>query len=144
MALSGNMHENIAFALGGAYDFDPNATALTDVAWVDASDVEEINAVFIRTVGTSAIVAKWIGNTAADGSGTDVDIVTVTPTAQPNAVNDTAILKCTRADLDAVGNSNLKGISLQLSFATGTDEALVTYNARRRQAHAAVTADTIA
>ena len=37
------------------YDFDPDATTATDIAWVDARDIMGMAFAFFRTVGTSAL-----------------------------------------------------------------------------------------
>lgn len=112
------------------YDLDPDATTLTDVGWYDAQDIDALLVQFVRTVGTSAIVFKIIGNTLADGSGTDTVIKTITPAAAPDAFLDTAFGEVTRGEImqaAATAGVEIRGVSAQISFATGTDEAIVNY-----------------
>ncbi len=129
-ALSVDKHySNLAL---GMYDFDPDATTATDIGWVPTKDLDVISAQFFRTVGTSALTAKWIVNTAADGSGTDADLKTIALSdGEPNAVGDYYVLPAVRADeiaqLAATNGVDYKGISLSLAFATGTDEAVINY-----------------
>ena len=125
-----------------AYDFDPDSTDLTDVAWVDMRDYENILVKFFRTVGTSDVVFKIIANTASDGSGTDV--VLKTSTADPDATGDYAFLEANAEDIAAAGDG-YRYVSAQVSVATDTDEGVVTYIrgiAKRQEEN--LTADVIA
>lgn len=112
------------------YDFDPDATSATDVGWYDAQDIDSLVVQFIRTVGTSALTFTIIGNTAADGSGTDSAIKTITLANQPNAFLDTAFGEVTRGEIlqaATTAGREIRGVSAALTFATGTDEAIVNY-----------------
>lgn len=112
------------------YDFDPDGTSATDVGWIDAQDVDALLVKFQRTVGTSALTFLIIGNTLADGSGTDTTIKTITPAAAPDAVGDYVFGEVTRGEiLQAASDAGveIRGLSAKLTFATGTDEAVVTY-----------------
>lgn len=112
------------------YDFDPDATTATDVGWIDGQDVDALLVKCQRTVGTSALTFAIIGNTAADGSGTDTTIKTITLAAQPDAVGDVVFGEVTRGEiLQAAADAGveIRGLSAQLTVATGTDEFVVTY-----------------
>lgn len=113
-----------------SFDFDPNGTSLTDVGWVDARPFRDFAFQFFRTIGTSVVVLKILGNTAINGSGDDVVIKTVTISAQPDAVGDQIFAEVSAEDIAAAGaaaGKSLIGISAQVSVETGTDEAVVTY-----------------
>jgi len=131
------------------FDFDPNVDTAVDVGWIDGTDYDAILFSFFRTVGTGNVdTFRVLGNTAANGGGTDVVVKTKTITAEPNAVGDNAFIHVTRDEIAAAAaNAGVEvvGISLQLEFATATDEAVVTYvclNGRRQ--YAGQTADIIA
>lgn len=129
------------------YDFDPDATTATDVAWVDMRDYENFAASFFRTVGTGGITYKILANAKADGSGTDV--VIKQGSAVPDAAGDYAFLECTAEEIaqeaaDA-GVSGARYVSLNITFATATDEGVVTYiRGGARHAGKDLTADSIA
>ena len=109
------------------FDLDPGATTLTDVSFVDMRDFENFFCSFTRTVGTSVIVFNLIANPESDGSGTDVIIKTSTFAAgQPNLVGDNIFLEMTAEEIVGLGTA-LRYVSANISFATGTDEAVVTY-----------------
>ena len=108
------------------YDFDPGATTAADVGWVDLRDYEGIHISVRHSVGTGAISTfKILGNSASDGSGTDVELKASTPTTA-DAVGDTVHLEVTAAELAALG-TDLRYVSASLSLATATDECVVTY-----------------
>ena len=112
------------------YDFDPDGTSATDVGWVDAQELDNFLVKFQRTVGTSALTFLIIGNTLASGAGTDTTIKTITPAAAPDAVGDYVFGEVTRGEVmqaAADAGVEIRGISAKLTFATGTDEAAVTY-----------------
>jgi hypothetical protein len=132
-----------------SFDFDPNSADATDVGWIDGTDYDAFLFSFFRTVGTSNVdTFRVLGNTAANGGGTDVTIKTKTITAQPNLLGDNAFLHVTRDEIAvAAANAGVEvvGISLQLEFATNTDEGVAVYifeNGRRQ--YADQTADIIA
>lgn len=128
------------------YDFDPDSADAQDVAWVDMRDFGRFLAGFFRTVGTSDLdTMKIIANSESDGSGTDVEVKSKTLTGvQPNAVGDYNFLECTAQELAALG-TNLRYVTLQLEFATATDEGVVTYiRSDSRFSYTGLTADSIA
>lgn len=130
-----------------AYDFDPDATTATDVAWVDAQDVLSLLVAFVRTVGTSDLTFAIIGNTAADGSGTDTTIKSITLAAQPNAVGDVVFGEVTRGEImqaAADAGVEIRGVSAQLTVATGTDEAVVVYTIESAHTKLNNTSDVVA
>lgn len=115
------------------YDFDPDGTSATDVAWVDMRDFENFAFSFLRTIGTSDVTVTILANAASDGSGTDVTVKSWTNATfgDPDAAFDYAFGECTAEEIaqeaaDA-GVDNARYVSVNLTFATGTDEAVVTY-----------------
>ena len=129
------------------YDFDPDATTATDIGWVDAQDFDGLLVSFFRTVGTSALTFLIVGNTAADGSGTDTTIKTITLAAQPNAVGDYAFGEVTRGEImqaAADAGVEIRGVSAVLTLATATDEGVVTYIAKSLHEKKDNTADVVA
>lgn len=129
------------------YDFDPDATTATDVGWIDGQDVLSLLVVCQRTVGTSNLTFAVIGNTAADGSGTDTTIKTVTLAAQPDAVGDIVVTEVTRGEIvqaAADAGVEIRGLSAQLTVATGTDEFVVTYIVKDANAKLDNTSDIVA
>ena len=131
------------------YDFDPDATTATEIAWVDMRDFQEITFSFFRTVGTSALTVRILANAASDGSGTDVVVKSPTLSAEPDAVADYLFFSATAEQIaqeaaDA-GVDNVRYVTLELTVATGTDEGVVTYiRSKPRFAHDALTSDSIA
>ena len=130
------------------YDHDPNATAATDVGWVDMRDYGCFTASFFRTVGTSALTMTILANTASDGSGDEATIATKTFTAgQPNAVGDYVFLEALAqqiAQKSAEDGKAYRYVSVNLTLATGTDEGVVTYiQSKPRFAYDEMTADYI-
>ncbi len=125
------------------YDHDPDGTSAVDVGWVDMRDAGVITVGFFRTVGTSNLTFSIIANSESDGSGSDVAIKTYSG-SEPNAVGDYCFLECTAQELAASG-TDLRYVSANLTFATGTDEAVVTYiRSDLRNCYADATSDTIA
>jgi hypothetical protein len=109
------------------YDFDPDATTATDIAWVDITNVSRILISFFRTVGTSDLTFLVLGNSQSNGGGTDRTIKTVTLTGvQPNAVGDYTFAEVSREEIIAT-NEDIKYVSANLAFGTNTDEGVVTY-----------------
>jgi len=127
------------------FDFDPDLTTVVDVQFVDLRDFSNFAVGFMRTIGTSAFTMTILGNPASDGSGTDVEIKAYSG-AEPNAVGDTVWLECTQDEVGAAG-TDLRHVSAAISFATGTDEGVVTYIRDTRGGRFAfdgLTADVIA
>lgn len=132
--------------------YELDAEGPSDVAWVPISDFSSFMAIAFRSVGTGGYDEfKILGNTAADGSGTDVelkDYANFGTLANVNAVGDWAMLELTQADLDAAksGETPCLGVSVSLGHVTGTDESVVTYiRGASRKKHALLTAqDSIA
>lgn len=109
------------------FDFDPDGTDPVDVSWQDMRDYGRLLVGFFRTVGTGNLdTFNIIANSQADGSGGDVVVKSHAVAAEPNAVGDYIFLECTAQELAALG-TDLRYVSAQLEFATGTDEGVVTY-----------------
>jgi len=115
------------------YDFDPDGTSAVDVAWVDMRDFENFAFSFFRTVGTSDVTVKILANSSSTGGGTDVEIKSWTNATfgDPDAVGDYAFGECTAQEIaqeaaDA-GVADVRYVSVNLTFGTGTDEGVVTY-----------------
>lgn len=126
------------------YDFDPDGTSAVDVAWVPVANVNRMLISFFRTVGTSALTFTVLGNAQSNGGGTDRTIKTVTLTGvQPDAVGDYTFAEVTREEIIAT-NEDIQYVSANLTFATGTDEAVVTYIREMMTGVASNTANSIA
>lgn len=113
------------------YELDAEGPA--DVAWVALDGYSSFMAIVMRSVGTGGLDDfRILGNTAADGSGTDVELADYSDNntlADVDAVGDTAMLEVTQKDIDAANSSNtpLLGIGVSLGHVTATDESVVTY-----------------
>jgi hypothetical protein len=126
------------------YDFDPDATTATDIAWVDMSNCSRVIFSFFRTVGTSDLTMTVLGNSASNGGGTDRTIKTKALTGvQPNAVGDYTFVEVSREECIAA-NEDVRYVSLNLTFATGTDEGVVTYVREMMTGITSNTSDNIA
>jgi len=115
-----------------AYDFDPDATTLTAVGWVDMRDYENILIKVQKTVGTSAVVFKVYADSDSAGGGTPV--LLATSSSDPAAVGDYAFLEVNAEQIAAAG-ADYRYVSAYVSVATGTDEMTVDYlrgNAKRK------------
>lgn len=111
-----------------SYELDAEGPA--DVAWVPIEEFDSFLAIVMRSVGTGGLDDfRILGNTIADGSGTDVVLATSTILATVDAVGDTVALEVSKADLDAADAAGvpIKGISVSLGHVTSTDESVVTY-----------------
>ncbi len=111
------------------YDFDPNSTAATAVAWVDMKDFAKLIVAFFRTVGTSNITMIIQGSAASNGASPET-VATKTVSSQPNAVGDYIFLECLAeqvAQVAATSGKALRYVSATISFETNTDEGVVTY-----------------
>lgn len=132
------------------YDFDPDGTSAVDVAWVDMRDFGGFSFSFFRTVGTSDVTVKILANSASDGSGTDVEVKAWTNATfgDPDAVGDYAFGECTAEEIiqtAITAGTTARYVTVNLTFATGTDEAVVTYiRTKPRFAYDGLTANSIA
>jgi len=111
------------------YDFDPNSTAATAVAWVDMRDFSKLLVAFFRTIGTSAVTLTIKAGTTSSG-GTTATVVTKTVSSEPDAVGDYIFLECLASQVAqkaAEDGYAYRYVSAYVSFATGTDEGVVTY-----------------
>lgn len=128
------------------YDFDPNATTATAAGWVDMKNFSKLLVSFMRTVGTSALTLKIQASASSNGASAE-DIVTKTVSSEPDAVGDYLFLECLAeqiANKGATTGKALRYASAVLSFATGTDEGVVTYiRGGARFAYDQLTADNI-
>ena len=131
-----------------AYDFDPDGTSLTDVGYVDFRDIMGMMIMFFRTVGTSAVVLNIVANTASDGTGDGAIIKTITPADAPDATGDYVFGEVLAEEVRQKGEEDgfdYRYVSLQASFATGTDEAVVVYTASpNRFCYEGLTSDNVA
>lgn len=126
------------------YDFDPDATSAVDIAWVDMSNASRLRIGFFRTIGTSDLTFLVLGNSASNGGGTDRTIKTVTLTGvQPNAVGDYTFVEVSRDEIIAT-NEDIRYVSANLAFGTGTDEGVVVYDREMMTGVASNTANVIA
>ena len=125
------------------YDFDPDATTATAIAWVDMKEFCSLLVSFQRTVGTSALTFIIQGSASSNGAS-PVTVKTITLAAQPDAVGDIVVGEADVNDMLAAG-TDLRYLSATLTVATGTDEGVVTYilgNAKHKET--GLTADVVA
>lgn len=110
------------------YDFDPDSTNATDVAWVPMKDFASFMATFTRTIGAGNLTGfKILANSQPDGSGTDVEVKVHPLTDQPNALMDQIHLECSAEEIAHLGE-DLAYVSANIQFATATDEGVVSYH----------------
>lgn len=128
------------------YDFDPDVTTAVDVAWVDIQDADRILMSFFRTIGTSDLTVQVLGNSASNGSGTDVVLDTKTNAqfGDPDAVGDYVFYEISADQIVALSESGCRYVSLNLAFGTGTDEGVVTYIREMKTRKASNTANAVA
>jgi len=133
--------------------YELDAEGPSDVGWVAISNFSAFLAMVMRSVGTGGLDDfRILGNTVADGSGTDVVLADLSTAPESitlstiDAVGDTAMLEVSQADLDAANSSEtaLLGISVSLGHVTATDESVITYiRGHGRLAHALLTPQTV-
>ena len=130
------------------YDYDPDATTATDIAWVDMRDAMGIAFKVFRTVGTSALTLLILVNTASDGSGDEATLKTWTPTAQPDAVADYIFAEALAEEIAQKASEDgydYRYVSLSIAAATGTDECTVDYlKFPNRFSYDGLTSDSVA
>lgn len=129
------------------YDFDPDATTATDVAWIDMRDISALVVSFFRTVGVSDLTMTILANTASDGSGNEATIKTkVFSDGQPNNVGDYVFLECLAEEVRQEGEEDgyaYRYVSANLTFDTAGDEGVVSYIATPRYKYEDLTSDYI-
>ncbi len=112
------------------YDFDPDATSVTEIAWVDMRDFGSILMSFFRTVGTANLTFTIIGNAESDGGGSDVALKTFSGD-QPNAEGDYVFLEVSAEEIAQEGSDasvdNVRYVTAVCSVATNSDEGVITY-----------------
>lgn len=112
-----------------AFNFAPGVDTAVDVSWQETKKFNSFLFQYKRTVGTGAVdTLQVIGNTVADGSGTDV--VIKTSSLQPDAVDDVVSIEVSADEIQAEAETqgaDLLGISLQVEHATASDEGVVAY-----------------
>lgn len=111
------------------YDFDPNSTAATAVSWVDMKDYSKLLVAFFRTVGTSGLTFLIQASAASNGASAET-VVTKTISSEPDAVGDYVFAEVLAEQIRQKGEETgkaLRYVSAVLTFATGTDEGVVTY-----------------
>jgi hypothetical protein len=125
------------------YDFDPNATTVTAVAWVPLALFSRFVACFFRTIGTSAVTFDIA--VASDSSGTGAAAVKAHAVgSQPDAVGDQIFLEVSAEQCKEVLATGTH-VSARVSFATNTDEGVVAYiRTDPRHQYSGLTADVIA
>lgn len=130
--------------------YELDAEGPSDVAWVALDGFSTFMAVVMRSVGTGGLDQfKILGNTAADGTGTDVelaDYADVGTLSAVDAVGDTATLEVDQKIIDAAKSSEtpLLGIAVSLGHVTATDESVITYiRGGARTKHALKTAQNV-
>lgn len=132
-----------------SYDFDPDSTAATDVAWVDLRDYSNFAVIVMSSAltGNGPAAFSILANPNSDGSGTDVTVKTHAVGSAPDAVGDYLVLECTAeeiAELASDNSSALRYVSANIAMANAADEAVVTYiRTGARFQHDGMTADYI-
>lgn len=127
--------------------YELDAEGPSDVAWVDVENYSSFLAVVFRSVGTGGLDAfTIIGNTSADGSGTDTaalaDKSSSLTLSTVDAVGDYVHLEIGQKVFD--DNPTMKGISVSLGHVTASDESVITYVlGQPRQVTSALTADAV-
>jgi len=114
------------------YDFDPNATTSTDVAWVDMRDYRNFAVVAFASAltGNGAGVFKILANDDSAGGGTDVTVKEHAIGSAADAVGDYLVLECTADEIAELGEDNslnLRYVSAQIGVTNAADEQVVTY-----------------
>ena len=130
-----------------SYIVDPDATTPTNVAWVPSYKYDGALFQFLRVTGTSDLTMVVLANTEEDGSGTDIIVATKTFAAQPDAAGDTVVIEVGSQDIaDAAERAGLKarGLSLNLAFATDTDDGVAVYVLDSNRGCDELTADVVA
>lgn len=132
------------------YDHDPaDSTVITDVAWVDASGVAWFGVLAFASAltGVGVTVFKILGNSASDGSGTDVVIKTHAVGSAPDAVGDQLWLECSKDEMIAAAQAagqTVRYVSAQLDCANAADENVVVYIREMELEKSGQTADIVA
>jgi hypothetical protein len=112
------------------YDFDPNATTATAVAWVDMKGFTKFLVAFFRTVGTANATLSIQASAAAAGTNAETIVSKTFTAGQPNALAYHVFLECLSEQVAAIAAStgkDLRYVSAVISLATNTDEGVVTY-----------------
>ncbi len=129
------------------FDFDPGATVVTAVEWVDMQEFSKLMVAVMRTIGTSAITLT-INASADSGGAGSVVVKTHDIAAEPDSVGDYLILDIVPDEIIDAGAANsiddLRYVSAVISFATGTDEAAVSYVREGRHCFADLSSDVVA
>lgn len=124
-----------------------DATVLTDIGWVDFSKYSRALIGVCLVSGANVVAVHVLGNTATDGSGTDV---TITSHADPTSVTDPGEqvwIEVTAEQFAQEGADNsveLIGLSAQVDCAHADDICAVTYILESKEPHLDLTADILA
>jgi len=139
-----NLKQNLAVT---QYVDAPGATTAHDVGWVDMRDFERILIAYCRTSGTDVTALKVLGNSAANGSGTDVELVADFDSA-PDAVGDYAFVELSAQQIKELARAagyEVRYVSLNATNGTAGDTAVVTYiRGAAKHAQSGLTADSVA
>ena len=128
------------------YDEDAaTATNAHDIGWVDMKDYDAIMVTAFASALTGVGVTAFsiLGNTASDGSGSDVTITSHAVGSAPDAVGDYLVLECNKDEIVAAGET-LRYVSANVTMANAADENVVTYIRRAKTLKASNTADVVA
>jgi len=109
-----------------AYDFDPDSTSATAVAWVDMRDYDGFTAMYYKTVGTGDLTSMIVQCSASSSGTSPATVATYTISSNPDAVGDYVFIEVDQADM-AQALAGSRYISLTPALTTSTDEALVVY-----------------
>lgn len=109
-----------------AYDFDPDSTSATAVAWVDMRDYSGLTVMYYKTVGTGDLTSIVVSASASSSGTSPTVIYTHTITDQPDAVGDYIFFEIDADDISE-GLDGGRYVSALPALTTSTDEAIVTY-----------------
>ncbi len=113
------------------YDFDPNTTAATPVAWVDMRDYEHFGVMAMASALTGNGVTAFAIQASAVPEGTNpVTIRSHALASEPDAVGDQLWLEVSAQEVNSVGvlaGKDLRYVSAVLTLANSADENVVTY-----------------
>ena len=139
-----NLKQNLAVT---QYVDAPGNTTAHDVAWVDMRDFERILIAYTRVVGTGVTALKVLGNSAANGGGTDVELAADFDSV-PDAVGDYAFVELSAQQIKEKARAagyEVRYVSLNATNGTAGDTAAVTYiRGAAKHAQAGLTADVVA
>ena len=126
--------------------YERTGTAATDIAWIDGAGLARFGVKCSATAltGVGVTVFKILGNSASDGSGTDVVLATHAVGSAPDAVNDQLYLEVSKDQIVALSQSGARYLSANVTQANAADQTCVTYVAEHELQKSGLTGDIVA